>query len=271
MKYPGALAFAFLIFTTSTVSALQALSLPPNPAPSSPPKVVTVRGWIYRGCYTDNVDSRTLTAIKWTGNLTPRRCASTCRGYRYLALEHSNECYCGDTVARASIPTPDYSCENVCSGNQQSVCGGTNVLNLYEVDNVATPSLSLISSNSTNSSNSALLAPPAPQASATVAKVKGWTYRGCWTDDRYDRTLISKKFKGSITPEKCAQLCKGYQFFGLEYSNECYCGNTISHATQRAPENACSTICMGDFKTICGGSNSIGLYEVGEEPEISAS
>ena len=131
-----------------------------------------------------------------------------------------NRCYCGNTVAHASIPTPDYSCENVCSGNQQSVCGGTNVLNLYEVDNVATPSLSLISSDSTNSSNSALLAPPAPQASATVAKVKGWTYRGCWTDDRYDRTLISKRFKGSITPKKCAQLCKGYQFFGLEYSNE---------------------------------------------------
>lgn len=97
------------------------------------------------------------------------------------------------------------------------------MLSLYEVDNfasTATPSLSLISSNSTNSSNPAPPAPPAPQASATVVKVKGWTYRGCWTDDRYDRTLIGKRWTGYITPEKCAHLCKGYRFFGLEYSNE---------------------------------------------------
>lgn len=90
-KYPKALTLIFLIFTTSTVLALQALSLPPNPAPSGLPTIVAVPGWTYRGCYTDRVDSRTLTAKKWTGSLTPRRCASICRGYRYFALESSNE------------------------------------------------------------------------------------------------------------------------------------------------------------------------------------
>lgn len=91
MKYPRALTFACVIFTSSNVSALQALSLPANPAPSGRPTIVTVLGWTYRGCYTDSVDSRTLTGENWTGSLTPSRCASICSGYRYLALESSNE------------------------------------------------------------------------------------------------------------------------------------------------------------------------------------
>ena len=91
MNYPRALTSAFLIFTISTVSALQALSLPTNSALSGLPTIVTVLGWTYRGCYTDSADSRTLTGENWTGSLTPSRCASICSGYRYLALESSNE------------------------------------------------------------------------------------------------------------------------------------------------------------------------------------
>ena len=134
-----------------------------------------------------------------------------------------DRCYCGNTVARASTPAPGYFCANVCSGNQQSVCGGKSVLGLYEADkfaSTATPSPLLISSGSTNLSNSALLAPPHPPGPATVATVPGWTYRGCWTDDPKARTLIKTRWKGSVTPAKCAQICKGYHFFGVEYSNE---------------------------------------------------
>lgn len=134
-----------------------------------------------------------------------------------------NRCYCGNTVARTSIPAPGYFCANVCSGNQQSVCGGKSVLSLYEADkfaSTATPSPLLISSDSTNLSNSALLAPPAPPGPATVATVPGWTYRGCWSDDPKDRTLVRTRWKGSVTAAKCAQICKGYHFFGVEYSNE---------------------------------------------------
>ena len=50
----------------------------------------------------------------------------------------------------------------------------------------------------------------------------------------------------------------------------CYCGNLLSHDTQRVPENVCSRVCMGDFGSICGGSNALTLYEV-EQPEVAAS
>ena len=83
--------FAFLIFVTSTISAPQSLNPPINLASLEPPAMVTVPGWTYRGCYTDRVDSRTLTGKKWTGKLTPGRCASLCSGWKYFALESGNQ------------------------------------------------------------------------------------------------------------------------------------------------------------------------------------
>jgi len=65
-------------------------------------------------------------------------------------------------------------------------------------------------------------APPKPPAPGlpSIGTVKGWTYRGCWTDDVTERALISKKWKGNLTPQRCAEVCKGYRYFGLEYSSE---------------------------------------------------
>jgi hypothetical protein len=31
-----------------------------------------------------------------------------------------------------------------------------------------------------------------------------------------------------MTKEKCAAAATGFQFFGLEYSNECYWGNSVN-------------------------------------------
>ena len=72
----------------------------------------------------------------------------------------------------------------------------------------------------TNSSNPAPPKPSTPPESPVVVKVPGWTYRGCWSDNPLDRTLAVKKWRGYVTPEQCARRCKGYHFFGLEYSNE---------------------------------------------------
>ena len=100
------------------------------------------------------------------------------------------------------------------------------MLSLYASDNfnlTAPPMTLLIPSHPTvdalKPSPTKTPTPPAPPLPPVVAKVPGWTYRGCWTDYRSERTLISKVVKGAITPERCAHICKGYNFFGLEYSN----------------------------------------------------
>ena len=86
------------------------------------------------------------------------------------------------------------------------------------------PTIMLVSSNETISPSN--LAPPKPPVPPrpppkppAIVSVKGWAYRGCWTDDPHDRTLDAKRWKGDVTPEKCARHCKGYAFFAVEYSN----------------------------------------------------
>ena len=87
------------------------------------------------------------------------------------------------------------------------------------------PTIMLVPSNSTiNPSNLAPPKPPVPPRPQpkppAIVRVHGWAYRGCWTDDPRDRTLRGKRWKGNVTPEKCAEVCKGYTFFAVEYSDE---------------------------------------------------
>ena len=87
------------------------------------------------------------------------------------------------------------------------------------------PTIMLVSSNETiNPSNLGPPKPPTPPRPPlkppAIVSVKGWVYRGCWTDNPSDRTLFAKRWKGNVTPEKCAEICKGYTYFGVEYSNE---------------------------------------------------
>ena len=136
-----------------------------------------------------------------------------------------DRCYCGNTIAPDSIPAPDGYCADVCSGDPQSVCGGEGVLNLYilgDFNSTASPATLLVPSNSTlDSPKPAPPKPPTPPRPPVIVTVPGWTYRGCWTDNSRHRTLKSKVRKGyNITPERCATICKGYHFFGVEYSNE---------------------------------------------------
>ena len=99
MKKLRHLTFYLLIFAASVVSALQVLSLPPDPAPSGstanfsnptppkpstppepPPAVARVPGWTYRGCWSDHPFDRTLISRRYKGYITPEQCARHCRG-----------------------------------------------------------------------------------------------------------------------------------------------------------------------------------------------
>ena len=135
-----------------------------------------------------------------------------------------DRCYCGNIIAPGSIPAPDGHCAHVCSGDPQSVCGGEGTLNLYmanDFNSTASPATLLVPSNATiDSPKPAASKGPTPPAPPVVVRVPGWTYRGCWKDNPKARTLVSKLKRGYITPERCANICKGYHYFGLEYSNE---------------------------------------------------
>ena len=75
-----------------------------------------------------------------------------------------------------------------------------------------------------------------------------------------------------MTLETCSSFCAaannghGFQYYGLEYATQCYCGNTINppavklNVTTSPSNNTCSTRCGGNNPEICGGSSVISLY-----------
>ncbi|EFQ96906.1 WSC domain-containing protein 2 [Nannizzia gypsea CBS 118893] len=89
-----------------------------------------------------------------------------------------------------------------------------------------------------------------------------YTFDGCYTDTPESRALTGAAFvDGNMTVAACSGLCKGYQFFGLEYGTECYCGNSRSSSSMQAPESECNQPCGGDSSETCGAGYRIGIYK----------
>uniref|UniRef100_A0A672MYD5 WSC domain containing 1 n=1 Tax=Sinocyclocheilus grahami TaxID=75366 RepID=A0A672MYD5_SINGR len=92
------------------------------------------------------------------------------------------------------------------------------------------------------------------------------TYIGCFLDDAKDRALKGMVFYDfrKMTNTLCQDTCteSGYQFAGLEYGSECYCGNRITSA--RMKEEGCNLDCKGEKGAICGGVSRLSVYKVEE-------
>ncbi|KAG8798005.1 hypothetical protein FRC17_007582 [Serendipita sp. 399] len=61
--------------------------------------------------------------------------------------------------------------------------------------------------------------------------VGDWTGQGCFTDYLENRILPDRFYvPGGMTIEKCIEACSsnGYSYAGVEFANECYCGNGIA-------------------------------------------
>lgn len=101
------------------------------------------------------------------------------------------------------------------------------------------------------------------QLKGIEADVKGRQgYIGCFRDrNSMLRSRIIKHIS-QLTLEKCRELCRGYTFLGLQYSNECFCGNTIDSANHRpAPERECNMKCSGENR-MCGAGDRNSVYRV---------
>ena len=94
----------------------------------------------------------------------------------------------------------------------------------------------------------------------TVASRATFSRLGCFTD--VPQQALTAGFKGdnSMTVEMCAEYCAPYQYFGVEYSRECYCSNTHDADSVAAPDADCSFACAGDATETCGAGMRLDLY-----------
>ncbi|KAI6870816.1 hypothetical protein KC338_g2884 [Hortaea werneckii] len=94
--------------------------------------------------------------------------------------------------------------------------------------------------------------------------VGAFEYLACYNDSVTNRTLQGAYLFGTslqnLTLERCAAFCDDFQFFGVEYAQECYCGSELlNNATQQDP-GSCYAPCAGDETQNCGGYNRISVY-----------
>ena len=89
-------------------------------------------------------------------------------------------------------------------------------------------------------------------------------YLGCFVD-KSARDLDKYSFgDAKMTPELCTKTCskKGFKYAAVQYSSQCFCGNTYGKYGKSQKENECSYKCSGDKNEICGGYYRNSIYGI---------
>ncbi|KAL0950804.1 hypothetical protein HGRIS_007569 [Hohenbuehelia grisea] len=194
--------------------------------------------WVSKGCFTDSVSARALRGASFSDDkMTVESCLGFCSsgGYTHAGVEFGRECFCGFNVEAPGAQAGD-DCHMPCSGNGNQACGAGDRLNLFHNGG---------------------------SAPKTAETVNGFTYQGCFTDSVASRTLPTRLDLGSAaTIEKCVSACggAGFSFAGLEFGDECWCGNNTG-SSQKADPATCNMTCKGNGKQICGGGDRLTLYK----------
>ncbi|KAJ7020180.1 hypothetical protein C8F04DRAFT_1051154 [Mycena alexandri] len=102
----------------------------------------------------------------------------------------------------------------------------------------------------------------------TVLKYKEWNSIGCQGDSTSARALkhLVAVASPNVTVESCLDSCAagGYILGGVEFGDECYCGNALLYAY--GASQACDKLCSGNASEFCGGPKALNLYQFADTP-----
>ncbi|KAF7290351.1 hypothetical protein HMN09_01293100 [Mycena chlorophos] len=205
--------------------------------------------WEYIGCYVDNQFGRVLeTEFTDNVNMTIETCVSACSSLNFTisATEYSTQCFCGNELIEAATLAPDSDCNMGCGGNATEACGAGNRLSTYAT-----------------TKNVTILPVPTPQNSS----ISSWVYQGCLEEAVGFRAIPWQNiYPTNNSATTCLDQCAafGYTVGGMEYGEECYCGDesdVIAANVTFAPESDCNLPCPGDPIHLCGAGNRIQYYK----------
>ncbi|KAJ8514632.1 hypothetical protein ONZ45_g7847 [Pleurotus djamor] len=219
----------------SVLTATSSVFASPSRLPSSDLLRRDPPGWTSQGCYTDAPGARTLKArsIVREDSMTVQTCTSYCfgQGFNVAGVEFGVECFCDWAIQSPGAPTDDSECNMPCSGNEEEFCGAGNRINIYKTD---------------------------ATGPSTPAVVSGWDYQGCFT-------LMA--VNAGVSIEKCIAACNnnGFTYAGMEYSNECYCGTSLTTALKKS-DGECSMTCQANRNQFCGAPDRLTVYKAPGAP-----
>ncbi|KAM7223227.1 putative fungistatic metabolite [Rhypophila decipiens] len=278
------------------------LSLFYSSAPVGPQPNPGVNGFTYMGCYSEGTTGRTLTHPITTitnAEMTVGLCTAACHtaGYILAGVEYGGECFCGNTIANGGARATS-GCNMLCNGNQTEFCGGGSRLNIYNYLNQFSATSSSVSSTrsststavagtttttagtgvttstggtaaTTSTASTSTLVATGPAQPPTVGN---FNFYGCRTEGTGIRALSGATFASdTMTLESCRAFCAAYTYFGVEYSRECYCGNSFNAGSLPAAAGDCSMTCMGNALEFCGAGNRLSVYAKSGTPPPSSS
>ncbi|CAL1290966.1 unnamed protein product [Larinioides sclopetarius] len=91
-------------------------------------------------------------------------------------------------------------------------------------------------------------------------------YIGCFKD-RAQKRLLSNYSKKLVdnSPTRCIDMClqSGYQYAGVQYSKECFCGKERPHEDLKLSEDQCNMNCPQSPHEKCGGYFAMNIYHTG--------
>lgn len=113
-------------------------SPPPSKTPSASsltaPGVKLPSGWTYSGCFSDNIDPRSLgTQGEWWGEpITSTNCVEHCKsiGKSIAGTENGGQCFCGNELKQSQAVSSG-ECDQRCLGDNRQICGGSGTLSIF--------------------------------------------------------------------------------------------------------------------------------------------
>ncbi|KAH7094455.1 hypothetical protein FB567DRAFT_4112 [Paraphoma chrysanthemicola] len=223
--------------------------------PTPPSATGLPKDFAYKGCYVDGAAFRIMNFQQPDDQtMTIASCASRCAaaGYEIAGMEYSYQCFCDHIIRMGGSPaSSDNECNTKCAGDASQTCGGPSRLSIW-------------------SSQTTLKVIQAPKP---IQKVDSWTYQGCIADGGAGERVFPWQSVNATgnSPEWCLSKCKqfGYMAAGLEYGEECYCGDLDGIervGAQPVPESECNTACPGNPEAICGQGLRLTWYKWEGEP-----
>ncbi|OSX63499.1 hypothetical protein POSPLADRAFT_1045823 [Postia placenta MAD-698-R-SB12] len=157
--------------------------------------------------------------------------------YVYAGVEYGDTCFCGNGIDNQGVPADSSNCDIACTGDSSETCGGDYYLDIYWSGD------------------------PPPPPPVTVYQVGHWVLLGCYSDADGARTLTttSDLAPSSVTVESCTSYCYdgGFNYAGVEYDQQCYCGLAIENGGQPINLGNCDMVCAGNTSEYCGGSYTL--------------